>query len=101
MVGGSAIHILKCHGKSSLESHMVNGFALAGSRAAQGMPSVVKDAKIALLDFGLQRHKLQLGVQVREGGQQQQHVEGRHRDATLGGEADTAACGAARHEGPF
>ncbi len=61
----SAIHILKCHGKSSLESHLVNGFALAGSRAAQGMPSAVKNAKIALLDFGLQRHKLQLGVQAR------------------------------------
>lgn len=63
----SAIHILKCHGKSSLESHLVSGFALAGSRAAQGMPSAVKNAKIALLDFGLQRHKLQLGVQVRGG----------------------------------
>lgn len=25
---------------------------------------MVKDAKIALLDFGLQRHKMQLGVQV-------------------------------------
>lgn len=45
----------------------MDGFALAGSRAAQGMPSAVKDAKIALLDFGLQRHKLQLGVQVRGG----------------------------------
>lgn len=62
----SAIHILKCHGKSSLESHLVSGFALAGARAAQGMPSVVKNAKIALLDFGLQRHKMQLGVQVRD-----------------------------------
>lgn len=47
-----------------MESHLVSGFALAGSRAAQGMPSVVKGAKIALLDFGLQRHKMQLGVQV-------------------------------------
>ena len=28
------------------------------------MPSVVKEAKIAMLDFNLQRHKLQLGVQV-------------------------------------
>lgn len=45
---------------------MVNGFALAASRSAQGMPSVVNGAKIALLDFSLQRHKLQLGVQVHE-----------------------------------
>eukprot|EP00624_Nannochloropsis_granulata_P004801 evm.model.NODE_34034_length_6230_cov_26.378973.1 len=60
----SAIHILKCHGQSSLSSHLVDGFALAGGRAAQGMPTSVSPAKIALLDFSLQRHKMQLGVSV-------------------------------------
>ncbi|KAJ8614028.1 hypothetical protein CTAYLR_009614 [Chrysophaeum taylorii] len=61
----SAIHILKAHGKSSLESELVtNGFAINACRAAQGMPTVVKDAKIALLDFPLQRHKVSLGVSV-------------------------------------
>ncbi|EWM21767.1 t-complex protein 1 subunit alpha [Nannochloropsis gaditana] len=60
----SAIHILKCHGQSSLSSHLVNGFALAGARAAQGMPTSVSPAKIALLDFSLQRHKMQMGVSV-------------------------------------
>ena len=60
----SNIHILKSHGKSALDSELVDGFALNCSRASQAMPTVVKGAKIALLDFGLQKHKLQMGVQV-------------------------------------
>jgi len=60
----SAIHILKSHGKSSEDSELVDGFAINATRASQGMPSAVKEAKIAMLDFNLQRHKLQLGVQV-------------------------------------
>ncbi|GMH69982.1 hypothetical protein TrVE_jg2335 [Triparma verrucosa] len=60
----SAIHILKAHGKSSLESHIVNGFALNVTRAAQGMPTTVANAKIAMLDMNLQRHRLAMGVQV-------------------------------------
>jgi len=34
------------------------------SRAGQAMPVVVRDAKIACLDFDLSRSKLQLGVQI-------------------------------------
>ena len=60
----SAIHILKAHGKSSTESELVSGFAINVQRAAQGMPSIVTKAKIALLDFPLQRHKVQMGVSV-------------------------------------
>lgn len=60
----SSIHILKVHGKSSIESELVNGFAINVQRAAQGMPVVVTNAKIALLDFPLQRHKVQMGVAV-------------------------------------
>jgi len=61
----SAVHVLKAHGKSSLESELVRGgFALNNCRAAQGMPSLVQNAKIALLDFPLQRHKVSLGVSV-------------------------------------
>ena len=63
-----AINILKCHGKSSNESELVDGYALNCTRAAQGMPRSVgadgSGAKIALLDFNLQRHRVKLGVQV-------------------------------------
>lgn len=60
----SNIHILKCHGQSALDSHMVDGFALNCTRAAQGMPTNLKDVKVALLDFNLQKIKLQMGVQI-------------------------------------
>ena len=60
----SNIHILKSHGKSSLDSELVDGFALNCARASQGMPTLLNNAKIALLDFNLQKHKLQMGVQV-------------------------------------
>ena len=59
-----AINILKANGKSSLESELVDGYALNVTRAAQGMPTTVANAKIALLDFNLNRHRLKLGVQV-------------------------------------
>ena len=36
----TAVHILKCHGKSSLESELVDGFALNNTRASQAMPKV-------------------------------------------------------------
>lgn len=60
----NAIHIVKSHGKSALESQLVNGFALPLTRASQQMPKVVKNARIAMLDFNLQRHRMQLGIQV-------------------------------------
>ena len=60
----SAISILKCHGRSSVESELVDGFALNCTRSAQGMPKQVTNAKIALLGFNLQRHRLQMGVSV-------------------------------------
>mmetsp|Transcript_31396 Transcript_31396/g.38369 ORF Transcript_31396/g.38369 Transcript_31396/m.38369 type:complete len:567 (+) Transcript_31396:164-1864(+) len=64
----SAIHVLKAHGKSSLESRLVDGFALNAQRAAQGMPTSVSSpsgiVKIAFLDMNLQRHRMAMGVQV-------------------------------------
>ncbi|XP_021907913.1 T-complex protein 1 subunit alpha [Carica papaya] len=58
------INILKAHGKSARDSYLLNGYALNTGRAAQGMPLRVAPARIACLDFNLQKTKMQLGVQV-------------------------------------
>jgi len=55
---------LKAHGKSVKDSYLLNGYALNTGRAAQGMPIRVTPARIACLDFNLQKTKMQLGVQV-------------------------------------
>jgi T-complex protein 1 subunit alpha len=59
-----SIKVLKCNGGSAKESIHLNGFALQATRTAQGMPMTVKNAKIACLDFNLNKFKLQMGVQV-------------------------------------
>lgn len=44
---------------------LCDGYALARmTRASQAMPSRVEKAKIALLDFNLRQHRMQLGVQI-------------------------------------
>ena len=59
------IHVLKSHGKASVDSELVDGFALNCVRASPAMPtSLSGNVKVALLDFNLQKHKMQLGVQV-------------------------------------
>lgn len=59
-----ACTILKAHGQGMRESALVDGFALNNTRAAQGMPSCVKNAKIALLDIDLRKYKVPMGMQV-------------------------------------
>ena len=59
-----SINILKSHGKSVKESQVIKGYALNLGRAAQGMVKSVKNAKIACVDFNLQKTKMQMGVQV-------------------------------------
>jgi T-complex protein 1 subunit alpha len=59
-----AINILKAHGKSAMESQLIKGYALNMGRAAQGMPIRVSPAKIACLDFNLQKHRMHMGIQV-------------------------------------
>lgn len=60
----NAINIIKAHGKSSTESELVDGFALNCTKGADGMPKSVPDAKIAILDFNLQKHRMAMGVSV-------------------------------------
>ncbi|KAL6495377.1 T-complex protein 1 subunit alpha [Orobanche gracilis] len=58
------INILKAHGQSARDSYLLKGYALNTGRAAQGMPLRVAPARIACLDFNLQKTKMQMGVQV-------------------------------------
>ena len=59
-----AVHILKTHGKSIKESCLVEGYAIEAGRSAQGMPYHIDDARIAFIDFNLNKYRLQMGIQV-------------------------------------
>ncbi|CCW68412.1 unnamed protein product [Phytomonas sp. Hart1] len=59
-----AVSVLLQHGRSLHESCLVQGVAMNLSRAAQGMPSSVKNAKLALVDFDLRAVKMKLGMNI-------------------------------------
>lgn len=60
----SHINVLRSTGKSAKESQFIEGYALNCTIASQGMPKKMIKAKIALLDFNLQKTKLPMGVSI-------------------------------------
>ncbi|KAF0989645.1 hypothetical protein HZS_6618 [Henneguya salminicola] len=58
------IKILKMHGGKMQDSIFIRGFALNCTVANENMPKKISHAKIALLDFSLQKVRMALGIQI-------------------------------------
>lgn len=58
------VKIIKSHGQSSTQSQLIKGYVLQTQRACQQMRTRVEKAKIALVDFNLNKFRLAMGIQV-------------------------------------
>merc|ERR1719197_1094836 len=59
-----SVNILKKQGRGSKDSALIDGFGLNCVRACEGMPKIIKGAKIALLDYNLNKYRTPMGVEV-------------------------------------
>lgn len=95
------IGIIKAHGQSALESELVDGLVLSGNRASQQMPLCVHDAKVIVIDFALQRYKMQMGVEVKvsdpdkleEIKREEMEITRKQVERVLGTGANVVVCG--------
>jgi T-complex protein 1 subunit alpha len=60
----AAVNIIKQHGASTRESFLVNGYGLRMSTASQQMKKSITNAKIACIDFNLNKFRMALGITV-------------------------------------
>lgn len=79
----SQITILKSVGKSARESALIEGYALNCVIAADGMPKIINKAKIAFLDFSLEKPTLPHGMSWRITDPNQTHLISKREENIL------------------
>eukprot|EP01095_Lingulamoeba_sp_RSL-Kostka_P012829 TRINITY_DN515_c0_g1_i1.p1 TRINITY_DN515_c0_g1~~TRINITY_DN515_c0_g1_i1.p1 ORF type:complete len:553 (-),score=222.30 TRINITY_DN515_c0_g1_i1:282-1940(-) len=59
-----SVNVLKCHGGSMKDSTFVEGYAINCIIGDQSMPKKIENAKIACLDFNLNKYRMKQGVKL-------------------------------------